>query len=227
MVTTPVWTLPELGLDPGLDPPSRHAVALTGAGTYVKVVLRLRERIGRLWDCHGGGAWTLLTDGDAGCVYALGDGSDGGDEPDGRDEVVTMLIPSAPARALTGRPCQQIAARAIRSLDQLVARTPGGPAGRLCAGVAGAVTDVRVVDHPRAVAYWPQRCGRSRFDALAAALRSPHGRVLIGGDSTDASHSDGAVRAAQRMAATILAGSPERAHELERADELELAGAAR
>jgi monoamine oxidase len=222
VVTTPVWTLPELGLDPGLlDAPSRDAVALTGAGTYVKVVLRLRERVGRLWDCHAGGAWTLLTDGDAGCVYALGDPADGRDqtdgrdEPDGRDEVVTMLIPSAPARALTGRPSQQIAARAIRSLDQLVARTPGGSAGRLCAGIAGAVTDVRVVDHPRAVAYWPQRCGRSRFDALAAALRAPHGRVLIGGDSTDSSHSDGAVRAAQRMAATILAGSPERARGLE------------
>ena len=42
--------------------------------------------------------------------------------------------------------------------------------------------------------------------------------MLIGGDSTDASHSDGAVRAGQRMAAMILAGSPERAHELERAD---------
>ena len=77
VVTTPVWTLPELGLDPGLDAASRHAVAFTGAGTYVKVVLRLRERVGRLWDCHGGGAWTLLTDGDAGCVYALGDEADG------------------------------------------------------------------------------------------------------------------------------------------------------
>lgn len=232
VVTTPVWTLPELGLDPGLDAASRHAVAFTGAGTYVKVVLRLRERVGRVWDCHRGGAWTLLTDGDAGCVYALGDAVGGQDErgsqdePNDRDEVVTMLIPSAPARALTGRPSQQIAARAIRSLDQLVASTPGGSAGRLCAGVAGAVTDVRVVDHPRAVAYWPQRCGRSRFDALATALRAPHGRVLIGGDSTDASHSDGAVRAAQRMAATIVAGSPERAREHERTLELELAGAA-
>ena len=76
------------------------------------------------------------------------------------------------------------------------------------------------------MAYWPQRCGRSRFDALATALRAPHGRVLIGGDSTDASHSDGAVRAAQRMAATIVAGSPERAREHERTLELELAGAA-
>ena len=53
VVTAPVWTLPELGLDPGLlDAASRHAVAFTGAGTYVKVVLRLRERVGRLWDCQ-------------------------------------------------------------------------------------------------------------------------------------------------------------------------------
>ena len=81
VVTTPVWTLPELGLDPGLDAASRHAVAFTGAGTYVKVVLRLRERVGRLWDCHGGGAWTLLTDGDAGCVYALGDEAGGRTSP--------------------------------------------------------------------------------------------------------------------------------------------------
>ena len=204
-----------LGLEPGLDAPSRHAVAFTGAGTYVKVVLRLRERVGRLWECHGGAPWTLLTDGDAGCVYAHGDEADGRDEPRDRDEVVTMLIPSAPARALTGRPSQQIATRAIRSLEQLVARTPDGVAGRLCAGVTSVVTDVRVIDHPCAVAYWPQRCGRSRFDGLASSLRAPHGRVLIGGDSTDASHSDGAVRAAQRMAATILAGSPPQVGALE------------
>ena len=215
VVTTPVWTLPELGLEPGLDAPSRHAVAFTGAGTYVKVVLRLRERVGRLWECHGGAPWTLLTDGAAGCVYAHGDEADGRDEPRDRDEVVTMLIPSAPARALTGRPSQQIATRAIRSLEQLVARTTDGVAGRLCAGVTSVVTDVRVIDHPCAVAYWPQRCGRSRFDGLASSLRAPHGRVLIGGDSTDASHSDGAVRAAQRMAATILAGSPPQVGALE------------
>jgi monoamine oxidase len=61
------------------------------------------------------------------------------------------------------------------------------------------------------VAYWPQHRGRSRFDALAAALRAPHGRVLIGGDSTDSSHSDGAVRAGLRMAAQI-AGTADAAY---------------
>ena len=63
---------------------------------------------------------------------------------------------------------------------------------------------MRVFDHPQAVAAWPVALGRSRFDALAAALRRPHGNVLIGGDSTETSHSDGAVRAGLRMAATVL-----------------------
>ena len=76
-----------------------------------------------------------------------------------------------------------------------------------------AVTDIRVVDHPGG--------GLLAAALRALALRRPRSaagaarRVLIGGDSTDASHSDGAIPAAQRMAATILAGSPERACELE------------
>jgi monoamine oxidase len=60
-----------------------------------------------------------------------------------------------------------------------------------------------VVDHPHAVAHWPHAGGRSRFDALAAALRAPHGRVLIGGDTTECSHSHGAITAGLRMAGTV------------------------
>ncbi len=49
---------------------------------------------------------------------------------------------------------------------------------------------------------WPSDAAAST--PLAAALRRPHGNVLIGGDSTETSHSDGAVRAGLRMAATVL-----------------------
>ena len=56
-----------------------------------------------------------------------------------------------------------------------------------------------------AVAYWPLDLGRSRYDALAQELRRPQGRVWIGGDTTENSHSEGAVQAAQRMAREILA----------------------
>jgi monoamine oxidase len=60
-----------------------------------------------------------------------------------------------------------------------------------------------IFSYPTAVAYWPLSLGRSRFDDLAATLRKPEGGIWIGGDTTENSHSEGAVQAAQRMAAQI------------------------
>jgi len=47
--------------------------------------------------------------------------------------------------------------------------------------------------------------GRSRFDDLAATLRTPEGGIWIGGDTTENSHSEGSVQAALRMAAQVAA----------------------
>jgi monoamine oxidase len=72
----------------------------------------------------------------------------------------------------------------------------------------GAAAQVRLVElfvYPTAVAYWPLALGRSRFDALATELRRPDGAVWIGGDTTENSHSEGAVEAALRMAREIVA----------------------
>ena len=82
---------------------------------------------------------------------------------------------------------------AVRSLDALF---------------PGAGAHVRLVElfvYPTAVAYWPLELGRSRFDALAAELRRPEGALWIGGDTTENSHSEGAVQAALRMAREIVA----------------------
>ena len=54
------------------------------------------------------------------------------------------------------------------------------------------------------MAYWPLEQGRSRFDDLANELRRPQGRLYIGGDTTEDSHSEGAVIAALRMARQII-----------------------
>ena len=59
--------------------------------------------------------------------------------------------------------------------------------------------------YPQAVAYWPLELGRSRFDHLANALREAEGRLYIGGDMTENSHSEGAIVAAQRMSNAIIA----------------------
>ena len=194
VLTPPAWQLAGIDVEPGLDRPRRAALSSTAAGSYVKVVLRLDPDRLRLWEREGAHPFPLLTDGPAGCIY-LTDG-----RPTGRAHVLTMLLPARPARAVTGRPHPEIVTRAVTALSQLT----DGPAGRpLLGDVRAALTDARVFDHPKAVAYWPHALGRSRFDRLADALRAPHGRVVIGGDSTDSSHSDGAVQAGLRMAAQI------------------------
>jgi monoamine oxidase len=193
VVTSPLWSLGAIDVEPALDRRARAAVVSGAAGSYVKVVLRLRadrldmERLEHLFP--------LLTDGPAGCVYFAPGG------PCGGDHTLTMLIHGRHARALTGRPRAEIVARSVEALACLTDGRTGQP---LLAGVGAAVAAGLVFDHRHAVAFWPNERGRSRYDELADALRAPHGRLLIGGDSTDSSHSDGAVRAGQRMAAHIL-----------------------
>ena len=87
LVTVPTWALGHIDLRPGLRSAARRAIATTAAGSYVKVVLRVRPDAVRLWG--DGEPFTLLTGGPAGCIY-LTDG-----RPAGRDHVVTMLIHGA------------------------------------------------------------------------------------------------------------------------------------
>jgi monoamine oxidase len=198
LLTPPLWALQQIDLEPVLDGLSRAAIESLAAGSYVKVILRLRPDMVDIQQCDGEYPFTLLTDGPAGCVY-LRDG-----RATGRDHVLTMLIHGHWARLLNGRSRDAILKCGVRSLEGVVATAaPGWTPRPIMRGVSAAVTDAKVFDYPNAVAYWPNALGRSRFDHLSAALRAPHGRVLIGGDSTDSSHSDGAVAAGQRMAAVI------------------------
>ncbi len=198
VLTAPVWALRRIDLDPALGALSRVALASTRAGSFVKVILRLRAEAEELWAPHGPHLFPLLSDGPLGCLYL------GHSRPADADHVLTVLIQGRFARALNGLAPGEIASRVISGLDRLEARRgPAGVTTPLLPGISRLVTGATVFDHPHAVAYWPHVLGRSRFDAAAAALRAPHGNVFIGGDTTDSSHSDGAVRAGQRMAALI------------------------
>ena len=198
VLAVPLWSLDTIQLDATLEPAAAEAVASCTAGSYVKVLHRLRPEAAQLWERHGGGLFTLLTDSQAGCIYL-------GVANEGSDLVLTQLIHAQHARQLCGLPREEIARRAARALDRLSAPGPLWP------GLGALVTQTRAYAYPRAVAYWSVDRGRSRFDERAAALRRPQGRVHFSSDTLMSSHSDGAVGSGQRVArtlTTLLTGAP-------------------
>lgn len=192
VLTVPLWSLAELHLDAELEPAAVAAVGSASAGCYVKVLVRLRPEAAALWERHGENLFTLLSDSAAGCIY-LGDGSEG------TSPLLTQLVHGQYARRLCGLGSDQIARGAVQDLAGLRAPQPLWP------GLDRLVTETRAYAYPRAVAYWPVHRGRSRYDAMAVALRRAQGRVHFAGDTLETSHSDGAVRSGQRVAQRLVA----------------------
>jgi monoamine oxidase len=197
VVAVPVWSIGRIAIDPPLSALAQLAIGTARAGSYVKVLLRLRPDARSMWNGCWDEGFALLSDGPAGCIYLH--------EPvsDGADLVLTALAYGRWARMLNGRSAGEIVDRIIAAIDRLLDQhLPAGRRGP-APTLARVVTGSRVFDCPKAVAYWPHGLGRSRFDQMADALRSPHGRIMLAGDSTESSHSDGAVRAAMRVVHAI------------------------
>lgn len=190
VVTVPVSHLGRIQFTPPLPDDVQEAIRTTRMGSYVKVHFRLAPGASRLWTVDGENVLTLLSDSPAGSIYDVTDlQAAGGEEGEG---VLTLLLHARFARDLVGEPADVIRERSIDALEALFP------------GVRPLVRSCEVFVYPQAVAYWPLELGRSRFDDLANALRRPLGRLYIGGDTTEDSHSEGAVVAAQRIARDIV-----------------------
>jgi monoamine oxidase len=188
VVTVPVHNLGRIQFIPALSEDKKRAIATTRMGSYIKVHLSIAPDAARLWEKDGASLLTLLSDSPAGSIY---DATDLQNAPDGRDRILTLLVQGRFAKPLLGLSSDDIREACIQSLDKLFP------------GVQSHVRFAEVFVFPQAVAYWPLELGRSRFDELAAKLREPHGRLFIGGDTTENSHSEGAVLAAFRMSRAI------------------------
>ena len=189
-VTVPVGHLGRIQFSPPLAAAARQAIQTTRMGSYIKVHLRLDPEAARLWsDESGESILTLLSDTHAGSIYDVTDLQEGDADT---DRVLTLLLHAGFARELMNEPYDVIRERSAEALD------------RLFPGVRRHVRYAEIFVYPQAVAYWPLDLGRSRFDDLANELRRPHGRLHIGGDTTEDSHSEGAAIAALRMARQIL-----------------------
>lgn len=188
VVTVPVPQLGRIQFEPPLSDEKKRAIATTRYGSYVKIHFGIAPEAAKLWEVDGETVLTLLSDSPAGSVYDVTDLQDAA--PD-RDRILTLLLHARFARAMIGLPADEIRQRSAESLDALFP------------GVKQHIKFAEVFAYPEAVAYWPLASGRSRFDPLANKLREPQGRLYIGGDMTENSHSEGAVQAGLRMSKAI------------------------
>jgi monoamine oxidase len=189
VVTVPVSQVRRIQFEPALSDDKTRAIATTRYGSYVKIHFGIAPEAARLWEQDGESLLTLLSDSPAGSIY---DATDLQNAPKDRDRVLTLLLHARFARALTGLPADDIRQRAAESLDALFP------------GVKQHIKFTEIFVYPEAVAYWPIELGRSRFDMLANKLREPQGRLYLGGDMTEDSHSEGAVQAGLRMSKALI-----------------------
>lgn len=197
LLTMPVWDVGQVQLEPPLDEERLRALTTIRPASYVKVLIRASPEACPLTRVDVDGepteVLTLLSDSPAGSIYEASSEQRpcAGDDPGPR--LFTLLLHARFARDVMHLPHDEIRQRVYAAMDELFP------------GISAHFIDASIFSYPRAVAYWPLADGRSRFDALALALRRPiESRLWIGGDTTENAHSEGAVQAGERMAREVL-----------------------
>ncbi|WP_395856166.1 flavin monoamine oxidase family protein [Cystobacter fuscus] len=190
VVTVPVNVLGRIQFSPALSREKWQAIQTTRMGSYVKVHFRVAPEASPLWEVNGENVLTLLSDSPAGSIYDVTELQESEQAP--RDRVLTLLLHARFAREIMNLPVDEMREKSAEALDNLFP------------GIRQHIRSAEIFAYPQAVAYWPLELGRSRFDALAAELRRPQGRLYIGGDTTENSHSEGAVIAGLRISRQII-----------------------
>lgn len=188
VLTVPLYRLFEIQFVPRLDKKVYEAIHSQTWGAYFTAHCLLDRAAEKFWTVDGNTVLPILSGGALGCIYP---GHEGGPE----DSVMLNFLVTGPhAEAFNSRTMSLDDVQAAME-KALESTWPGSQA------MIKRWTFYRY--HPRAIASWP--VGRSRFDELSEGLRKPHGHLFFGGDFTESSHSDGAMRSALRMSGQIKA----------------------
>jgi monoamine oxidase len=181
------WThLHGIQLDPPLPDDAWEALTGLGRGEYTVVHFLVDRHIHSLWGGEESHPFPVLTPGPLGVIYGTE-----ASPPDQPLEVFSLLVHGAHAGAFHMEPRERKRDELLRELEAL---WPGF--SRFVRG-----TTVYTY-HPAAIPYWPP--GRSPYDARAQRLFDAFHGLYLAGDYLVSSHSEGAVRAAQRQARAIV-----------------------
>jgi monoamine oxidase len=187
--TVPLFRLGEIQFVPPLSEKKVKAIETMGWGSYFKAHVFLPPRAARFWTTNDASILPVLSDSALGVIY---DGNPHQDEP---LKILSLLLHGEAAELSNVAPSDQTRARIANGLDAL------------WPGIKPEIQHMEFYRyHPRAIAAWPP--GRSRFDDLSNEIRRPENNVILAGDFTESSHSDGAFISAQRAVRSILQDRP-------------------
>lgn len=194
LVTVPVFAMKHIQFIPALSEAKQRAMATTRFGTYIKIHFLLDEKAEPLWHRDGQSVLPLLTGSPAGAIYEATDYQQDNRSPGAsKDKILTLLIQGQFARPMLAMSNNEMREFSSKSLNAIFP------------GIAQHIKRAEIFAYPTAVAYWPFSLHRSRFDADSQELRRPEaGTIYLGGDTTEDSHSEGAVRAGFRMADQLI-----------------------
>lgn len=184
--TIPLFRLFEVQFDPPLSEKKSEAIRTMGWGSYFKAHVFVSPKAERFWTKDKASILPILSDSELGVIY------EGNPDQKTKTRIVSLLVTGDNAEKYNLMPLQQVR-------DELKAAFE-----KLWPGFTKEIHEIEFYRyHPRAIAAWNP--GRSRFDDLAVAVRTPENRVYLAGDFTESSHSDGAFLSAHRSVEQILA----------------------
>ena len=187
--TIPLFRLSELQFVPPLSEKKLEAIQTMSWGAYFKAHVFLPPRSARFWTTNNESILPLLTDSELGVIY---DGNPQQDEP---TKILSLLVYGDAAELFN-----------MSSVDQTRTRIANG-LNELWPGIKAEIQGMEFYRyHPRAIAAWPP--GRSRYDDLSNEVRRPENNLILAGDFTESSHSDGAFISAHRAVKYVLEWRP-------------------
>lgn len=182
--TVPLYRLFEIQFVPGLSDQKIKAINTMTWGSYFKAHVFTKPSASQFWMQDNKSILPILSDSKLGVIY------EGDLNPNGAVRILSLLVHGSYAEAFNMMQPQFIRDEILSSLEQL---WPNFREHYL---------DMEFYRfHPRAIASWP--VGRSRYDALSDAIRTPEHHVYFAGDHTESAHSDGAFISAERVVAQI------------------------
>ncbi len=182
--TIPLFRIFEVQFDPPLSETKQKAIETQSWGAYFKAHILVPRKAERFWTKDKSSFLPILSDSNLGVIY------EGNPDQKGKTKIISLLVTGDYAEHFNLTPLAEARREITASFE------------KLWPGFAAEIQHVEFYRyHPRAIGAWG--VGRSRYDELSEAVRTPENRVYLAGDFTESSHSDGAFISAARVVRQI------------------------